>query len=121
MDILGTGVYFAIYEAFKYYGPKAADGSPLPWVSVGGGGLAGALSWIVVFPIDVVKSMVQKEGLRDIPKTASHLIAERFQEFGVKGFYRGLSMQLVRSVPVHSLNFLIFEQVMAFCRRDDEV
>ena len=116
MDIFGTGVYFAIYESFKYHGPKNSDGSPLPWVSVGGGGLAGALSWIVVFPIDVVKSMVQKEGLREIPKTASVLISGRFQEFGIRGFYRGLSMQLIRSVPVHSLNFYVFETVVSWCK-----
>ena len=53
MDILGTSVYFAIYETVKFHGPKDSNGSPLPWVSVTGGGLAGALSWIVVFPIDV--------------------------------------------------------------------
>ena len=53
MDIFGTSAYFAIYESFKYYGPKNDDGSPKAWVAVGGGGLAGALSWIVVFPMDV--------------------------------------------------------------------
>ena len=53
MDILGTGLYFGIYESVKFYGPKEDDGSPKAFVSVCGGGFAGALSWVVVFPIDV--------------------------------------------------------------------
>ncbi|KAJ3301992.1 hypothetical protein HDV03_005525 [Kappamyces sp. JEL0829] len=118
MDIFGTAAYFAIYESFKYYGPKNTDGSPRAWVSVGGGGLAGALSWIVVFPMDVVKSMVQKEGLNDSPRRTALLVAERFKEFGLAGFYRGLSMQLIRSVPVHSLNFYIYESVLSYCRKE---
>jgi solute carrier family 25 (mitochondrial carnitine/acylcarnitine transporter), member 20/29 len=53
MDVIGTGLYFGIYESVKYYGPREADGSPKAWVSVLGGGISGCLSWIVVFPIDV--------------------------------------------------------------------
>lgn len=65
-----------------------------------------------------VKSMVQKEGLNDSPRRTALLVAERFKEFGLAGFYRGLSMQLIRSVPVHSLNFYIYESVLSYCRKE---
>lgn len=113
---LGTSFYFAVYETIKYYGPKDIHGSPLPWVSVVGGGCAGALSWVVVFPIDVVKSLVQRDALKNDPMTSKQLVRERFREMGIAGFYRGLSMQLLRSVPVHSLNFYVYESVLSYCK-----
>ncbi|KAJ2989533.1 hypothetical protein HDV02_004959 [Globomyces sp. JEL0801] len=52
LEFLGCGSYFGLYELFKYYGPSN-NGVPLPWVSLAGGGAAGALSWALVFPMDV--------------------------------------------------------------------
>jgi solute carrier family 25 (mitochondrial carnitine/acylcarnitine transporter), member 20/29 len=114
VDILGTGFYFGVYETFKSIGPKE-NGLPAGWVSLMGGGLAGAISWILVFPLDVVKSLVQKEALTTT-RSFSAIVTERYREFGIKGFYRGLPMQLVRSVPVHALNFYVYENVLHFCR-----
>jgi hypothetical protein len=114
VDILGTGFYFGVYETFKSMAPKT-NGAPAGWVSLVGGGLAGALSWILVFPLDVVKSLVQKEALTTT-RSFSTIVKERYQEFGIRGFYRGMNMQLVRSVPVHALNFYVYENVLNFCQ-----
>jgi hypothetical protein len=114
VDILGTGFYFGVYETFKAMAPQK-NGVPAGWVSLVGGGLAGALSWILVFPLDVVKSLVQKEALTTT-RTFSTIVKERYQEFGIRGFYRGMNMQLVRSVPVHAINFYVYENVLNFCR-----
>lgn len=59
--------------------------------------------------------MVQKESFGT--RTTKEIIKERYQEFGVRGFYRGMSMQLVRSVPVHALNFYVYENVFDYCTR----
>jgi hypothetical protein len=138
VEILGTGFYFMVYETFKHNAFHYTDkinasnteagaigtdattytfGKPLginqAWIPLVGGGLAGSLSWILVFPLDVIKSMVQKEAFTNT--SVKDLVLMRFKEFGLGGFYRGLSMQLIRSFPVHSLNFYVYENVWAWC------
>ncbi|KAJ3310113.1 hypothetical protein HDV04_005379 [Boothiomyces sp. JEL0838] len=115
MEILGCGSYFAIYETIKYYGPKTENGTPQHWVSLVGGGISGALSWVLVFPLDVLKSIVQKEAFSGHEKSVSYYFTERYKEFGVRGFFRGMSMQLMRSVPVHAINFYVYENMLHFC------
>nr|KAJ3421174.1 hypothetical protein HK105_004328 [Polyrhizophydium stewartii] len=51
-DFLGTGCYFAIYETFKR-AMTPEGGQPGPLVHMFGGGIAGTLSWLVLFPVDV--------------------------------------------------------------------
>jgi hypothetical protein len=121
VDVLGTGFYFGVYESFKHVAPKN-NGVPVAWASLVGGGLAGMISWILVFPLDVyvfnscsIKSLVQKEALITERKFMV-IVKERYQELGIAGFYRGMNMQLIRSVPVHALNFYVYENVLDFCR-----
>ena len=112
VDVLGTGFYFGIYESIKHFG--SVNGLNMNLLPLIAGALSGSLSWILVFPFDVVKSLYQKQVL--ITNTSiSKLIQSRYREMGLLGFYRGLSMQLVRSVPVHSINFFVYEQVYRYC------
>lgn len=114
MDCLGTMVYFGVYESVKNFG-RDGEGKPRVLVSIAGGALAGCSSWTVVFPLDLVKSLVQREGLTNGTKSITSLVKERYLEMGFRGFYRGLSMQLIRAVPVHALNFLVYETVLEHC------
>lgn len=113
MDVLGTSFYFSIYDSFKHRYSQNIVATPA-WVSIVGGALAGGLSWIIVFPIDVVKSLVQGNAFSVTPMKMSVLVSKRFKDYGLLGFYRGLSMQLIRAVPVHSLNFLVFEKILYY-------
>jgi hypothetical protein len=113
VDVLGTGFYFMIYESIKHYGLDY--GFKMDFLSLAGGGISGALSWIIVFPIDVMKSLYQKQAL-DKKSTLKELVRGRYEEMGLRGFYRGLSMQLIRSIPVHSINFFVYERVLNYCK-----
>ncbi|KAI8813410.1 mitochondrial carrier domain-containing protein [Cladochytrium replicatum] len=134
-DGFGTGLYFAFYELFKYslinynaglYSrpstdpPTAADlaAAEVPLVHMLAGGLGGTVVWLFLFPIDLAKSVIQREALSDNPKYRSTLefVAKHWKQRGLFGFYHGLTPQLIRSFPVHSLNFLVYEQVTRFCR-----
>jgi hypothetical protein len=113
VDILGTGFYFGVYETFKFYSFYfPIDEGFIPLL---GGGLAGSVAWILVFPLDVIKSIVQKEALYG-KSSVKYLIKKRFNDYGISGFYRGLNMQLIRSFPVHSLNFYVYENVLKLCK-----
>jgi hypothetical protein len=114
MDIIGTGCYFGIYETVKFLLRKDSQnvGAKASLIS---GGLAGALSWLIVFPADVVKSVLQKEALLQKPHytKAAHVFATLYRERGLARFYQGIGPQLCRSFFVHALNFLVYEQVLA--------
>ncbi|KAG0055199.1 hypothetical protein BGZ83_009376 [Gryganskiella cystojenkinii] len=134
-DMLGTGIYFSSYETIKrlmsetiehihdHRNPVSVPSSvsqppqlkgPGPMVHFFAGGLCGVFSWLVVFPIDLVKSVIQKEVLSSSPRYASALDCARdiVGREGVRGLYRGLSVTCYRAMPIHSLNFLVYEAVM---------
>lgn len=43
-----------------------------------------------------------------------------YREFGFKGFYRGLSICLVRSVPVGGMGFVMYELAMEKLFKNDD-
>ncbi|CAO3681331.1 unnamed protein product [Rhizopus microsporus] len=112
-DALGTGIYFGGYETMKRQ--LSGDGNQSgPLVHFLSGGLCGMLSWLLVFPVDVIKTNLQKDIMLDNPKynnaieCAKHLVKKN----GFRGLYRGLNVTLIRAFPIHSLNFLVYEQVL---------
>ncbi|CAO3570516.1 unnamed protein product [Mortierella alpina] len=135
-DMLGTGIYFSSYETIKRLmsetiervkpHPHNASESmtttqlkgPGPMVHFFAGGLCGVFSWLVVFPIDLVKSVVQKEVLLSKPKYSGALDCAKdiVRREGVRGLYRGLSVTCYRAMPIHSLNFLVYEAVMDYVK-----
>ncbi|KAJ3157483.1 hypothetical protein HDU86_003375 [Geranomyces michiganensis] len=123
-DAIGTAFYFSGYEFCKHvlstspYLGTDADGQPRALTYMLAGGIAGSLSWLVLFPIDITKSVLQREALQHRPKylTALQFVTTRWRKSGIRGFYNGIGPQLVRSFPVHSINFLVYENVVRWCR-----
>ncbi|KAJ3192304.1 hypothetical protein HK101_006756 [Irineochytrium annulatum] len=113
-DGFGTSLYFAFYELCKMgmKGGVEGMGIPLPMVQMLSGGIAGTASWIVLYPIDLVKSVVQREALKPVPKYKSGLAFIRIR--WAKNGIRGLSAQLIRAFPLHSINFLVYENVLSW-------
>lgn len=119
MDVIGTATYFGVYESFKeyVYQQNKPDAQPV-WVSLAGGGLAGALSWSLVFPADVVKSVLQKKSLEVDPKlnTIFKISRSLYDSGGFRRFYKGIAPQLIRSFGVHAINFMVYEKVLVICK-----
>ncbi|KAI8073246.1 mitochondrial carrier domain-containing protein [Gongronella butleri] len=114
-DTLGTAFYFGSYETAKRLLSKHGDGKGTgPLVHFFSGGMCGVASWLLLFPVDLVKSVMQKDIMLPQPKYSSARQAARdiLQRNGTKGLYRGLSVTLIRAFPIHSLNFLVYEQVL---------
>ncbi|KAF9348602.1 hypothetical protein BGX26_012993 [Mortierella sp. AD094] len=136
-DMLGTGIYFSSYETIKrlmsetiehvrphHDTPSTSQPSPQfkgpgPMVHFFAGGLCGVFSWLIVFPIDLVKSVVQKEVLVTNPRYSGALDCAKdiVRREGVRGLYRGLSVTCYRAMPIHSLNFLVYEAVMDYVKK----
>ncbi|OBZ91769.1 putative mitochondrial carrier C29A3.11c [Choanephora cucurbitarum] len=119
-DTIGTGVYFGGYETTKYVlngSQNASSAGPLTQFLAGG--ICGIMCWIVVFPLDLVKTLIQKEILVKEPKYKSTIecVQDIYSRDRLAGFYRGITVTLIRAFPIHSLNFLVYEQTLLLIKR----
>jgi hypothetical protein len=79
--------------------------------SLPAGALAGAASWAVALPADVIKSNIQGAPL-DTPRAQLRLaaVAARiWRADGARGFFRGFVPCVLRSLPVNAATFFLLE------------
>ncbi|CAN6670870.1 mitochondrial carnitine carrier [Trichomonascus vanleenenianus] len=110
-DLIGSGVYFTVYDGFKT-GISSVLGKKAHPASVAiGGALAGTFSWIIVYPLDTLKSVVQRDCYStmmgftkkaDIPKRKLSNMIHR-------GMYRGLGVSLARTSIMGMMFFSSYE------------
>jgi len=111
-----AGLKFCIYEAMKKalgerWGLTEAQLSPLVRVSCGA--LSGLMAVNVVYPFDVVRRRMQThEGGSALYKTPFHAIARIINEEGVvKGLYRGLTLNYIKTVPNVAIYMSLYDVV----------
>jgi len=80
------------------------------------GAVAGAMSWIPVYPIDVVKTQIQVE-LDDGGSAAQATIGSHVRRLWAAGgflaFWDGLGPKLARAIVNHAVTFLVFDWTCA--------
>ncbi|KAJ9476924.1 putative Mitochondrial ornithine transporter 1 (putative) [Pseudozyma hubeiensis] len=142
-DTLGTALYFGFYDSIRKLvsrhsvdsgasGPKLY-GIPAPVVSFLSGSSAGILSWLIVYPVDLIKTKVQRDALAGNKRQFTgwqvlrHMIKQRppIQATGelavgnntdtvLKRFlrlYRGLGVSALRSFISHGLTWTLIESI----------
>ncbi|KAK9478405.1 mitochondrial carrier domain-containing protein [Lipomyces japonicus] len=109
-DSLGTSLYFTVYESSKQIisinNPKQ-DTVGLLTIAISGG-LCGIFSWALVFPIDTMKSIIQRDILTRPPGTVVQ--KRKFKLFNPR-MYRGLGVSIARTGIVNMTFFSIYEQL----------
>lgn len=127
-DSYTYGCYFVFYEWLKRQvlaahaslnGRGAAvttgeDGAVPHWAAVTAGGAAGALTWIIATPADVVKTLIQGAPL-DTPRAQLRMAAvagRLYQVGGLAAFFRGVGPSVLRSVPVNAVTFAGYEAAL---------
>lgn len=106
-DSPGFGVYFAGYEYLtgKVTDPKG-NVNTLNLLLMGG--LAGVMSWIVIYPLDVMKSRLQADGMDGGGKKYKSLwdcMKKSYKSEGLKVFVRGLNSTIIRAFPTNAATF----------------
>lgn len=99
----GYGLYFSTYELLKNNTTNFK-----PYHTMIYGGLSGLVSWLFIYPIDPVKTKMQNNNL-PLVKTIKIIAKEN----GAKGFYGGMSLALLRAIPLHIGVFSGYEFFMA--------
>ncbi|KAI5476025.1 hypothetical protein MNV49_000497 [Pseudohyphozyma bogoriensis] len=116
----GYGLYFLSYEylvqrALEKQGWQRKD---IPMVYAAGyGAVAGWVMWLCDYPLDVIKSRMQTDGLpsqKELRKYSGVLDCTKklYAEGGVGAFTRGLGPTLIRSPFANGATFVAFELAM---------
>lgn len=114
-DALGSGVYFAVYELFKWASNTLINGdaSLLSPVSILlAGGMSGVTCWAIIFPFDTAKLLIQKDIVTNILRREQKLEPNppkiRKLVFSRK-IYRGVGISMTRSFLVNMVFFSTYE------------
>eukprot|EP01024_Parvocaulis_polyphysoides_P029813 TRINITY_DN27042_c1_g2_i1.p1 TRINITY_DN27042_c1_g2~~TRINITY_DN27042_c1_g2_i1.p1 ORF type:complete len:290 (-),score=26.86 TRINITY_DN27042_c1_g2_i1:285-1154(-) len=104
-DVPSFGVYFAVYEACKFNQHFNNDHMISHFVA---GGIAGVVSWAVVYPFDVIKSRIQSSSNLQYYSWYQCMI-DSYRKEGGAVFFRGLDACLTRAFLVNAVIFLAYE------------
>ncbi len=75
------------------------------------GGMAGVISWIVTFPIDVVKTRLQCDD-RGKYNGIIDCIRKTYSTEGHRAFSRGLVSTVIRAFPTNAATFTVVTWIM---------
>lgn len=105
-EIPSYGLYFWSYGLLT----QAFDIGPLtPMVF---GAISGMACWIPVYPIDVVKTLVQNTSGEDEHVSSWSVCRTLYREGGIGAFFDGLTPKLLRAAVNHAVTFTIYDTIM---------
>ncbi|AQZ14236.1 YMC2 (YBR104W) and YMC1 (YPR058W) [Zygosaccharomyces parabailii] len=112
----GIGIYFLTYEAMV--ADQVRNGVPrvdIPaWKLCFFGALSGTALWLMVFPVDVVKSVMQTDDLfhPKYGKSSFSVAGEMWRRHGLSSFFKGFGPTMLRAAPANAATFATFELIM---------
>ncbi|CCE63250.1 hypothetical protein TPHA_0E01570 [Tetrapisispora phaffii CBS 4417] len=109
-ESVGGVAWFSTYELLKSSllkrrqkkNPEIKDNCT--WELLISGGSSGLAFNATIFPADTVKSVMQTEH-----KSLTEAFKSIMLKQGIKGFYRGLGITLIRAVPANATVFYVYE------------
>ncbi|CAG58396.1 uncharacterized protein GVI51_D01507 [Nakaseomyces glabratus] len=112
----GCGTYFLVYEALvsKQINQGLKRTEIPPWKLCLYGALSGTALWLMVYPIDVVKSVMQTDNLNK-PQNGKNMIQvarNLYAREGLKAFFKGFGPTMLRAAPANGGTFATFELAM---------
>lgn len=104
-EVPSYGLYFLIYGLLIQSSFGVAMGNIAPLIC---GALTGMASWIPVYPIDVVKTLVQNsDGSENISALA--VTKKLYEDNGIGAFFDGITPKMLRAAVNHSVTFYIYD------------
>ncbi|ETW06544.1 hypothetical protein H310_02771, partial [Aphanomyces invadans] len=128
VTVPNMAINFTVFESLKdavqafREDPTTGNSSPPPLTAVDTltcGAVSGISSSIVTFPVDVVRRRMQISGLHvtttstaaEATATAWGITRELYLQQGIWGFYRGLTPELLKVIPMVGITFGTFDMI----------
>ncbi|XKL62638.1 hypothetical protein PGB90_002471 [Kerria lacca] len=118
-DVPSFGIYGLCYEHIAGKLKKTNSHSHLMNACYDGiaGGCSGVISWLIGFPLDVIKSRYMYDSINLKNRKYSGIldcIRKTYKMHGAAAFHKGLSITLMRAFPVNLLCFITYEETLHF-------
>ncbi|XP_014674392.1 PREDICTED: solute carrier family 25 member 45-like [Priapulus caudatus] len=115
-DLPSFGLYILVYE-FLSKQLEDKNGSVSSMSTMLAGGSAGSVSWIIIMPLDAIKSRLQADRI-DKPQYRGvlHCFSDTCKQDGVRALFRGSLVCAVRAFPVNAVTFLVYEWTLSAIR-----
>eukprot|EP00525_Craspedostauros_australis_P006674 CAMPEP_0198134826 /NCGR_PEP_ID=MMETSP1442-20131203/60275_1 /TAXON_ID= /ORGANISM="Craspedostauros australis, Strain CCMP3328" /LENGTH=399 /DNA_ID=CAMNT_0043795979 /DNA_START=103 /DNA_END=1302 /DNA_ORIENTATION=- len=124
-EVPGFGVYFGCYDYCKtkitdHLSKQSANNQSSFSLSPSthgllaatvSGGIAGIATWALTYPADIIKTRIQTTSLDAQPRDLQMIRVgwQMVAENGWRSLFRGLSVTLVRALPVNAVVFPVYE------------
>ncbi|XP_032343121.1 calcium-binding mitochondrial carrier protein SCaMC-1 isoform X2 [Camelus ferus] len=111
-----AGVDLAVYEFLKnYWLENYARGSLDPGIMIllGCGTLSHTCGQMASFPLNLIRTRMQAQALKEKGATVSmiHLIQDIYNKEGKRGFFRGLTPNVIKVLPAVGISCVTYEKV----------
>lgn len=112
-DVLGFAVYFGLFDYLCQYQAKRKgifidELSLFDLIMIGG--TSGVLSWIPNYPVDVIKTRIQADGVEGKNKYCGIIdcCKKAYHIDGMATFFKGINSTLIRAFPTNAAIFTTF-------------
>ncbi|XP_020862968.1 mitochondrial basic amino acids transporter isoform X1 [Phascolarctos cinereus] len=115
------GFYFLTYDCLtRSLGCEPEDNFVVPKLLLAGG-MSGIVSWLSTYPMDVIKSRLQADGVRGVEQYSGILdcVRKSYQVEGWRVFTRGLTSTLLRAFPVNAATFATVTIFLMYTRSEE--
>lgn len=111
-EIPFMALYFGVYEGLKNF--FTVNGNISDFGQIMSGGLAGAMAWGIVYPLDVVKTLRQASSeFTSSRQIYQHIVGKQ----GIAGLYKGFVPCVIRAFPSNAVLFYFYELVIVVYHR----
>lgn len=116
-EIPAYSSYFVTYE---WLTRNDRDEPVTTFTMLMAGGIAGVVSWCGAYPIDVVKTRMQMDGVGGVVRFSSSwdCVKKCVAEEGYRFLFRGFTPTLLRAFPVNAACFTVVTWTMRICQGD---
>ena len=112
-DVIGFAVYFGLFDYLCQYQARR-KGISIDELSIFNlimiGGTSGLLSWVPNYPMDVIKTRIQADGVEGNSKYSGIIdcCKKAYRNDGMASFFKGMNSTLIRAFPTNAAIFSTF-------------
>ncbi|XP_024293546.1 mitochondrial basic amino acids transporter isoform X1 [Oncorhynchus tshawytscha] len=117
----GFGIYFLTYDVLTRSLGCEPDDPYMILKLLFAGGMSGITSWISTYPVDVIKSRLQADGVGGHNKYSgiADCVRQSLKREGWRVFTHGLTSTLLRAFPVNATTFATVTLFLMYMRDDE--